>query len=137
MSGPLTTGKSKFSVWFVTNRPEKLSRFFPVVKGPRHREHPVFCDTNHTVQTPPPCRRRYAFRRGSIPFSRRILLIPTLAPGSNLVYGMLLIRSPPQRTHPSWRRKIRTLGSTAGPTNNLWLSSTENVGYALLLRVLR
>ena len=31
---------------------------------PIHREHPVFCGTKHTVLTPPPYRRRYAFTVG-------------------------------------------------------------------------
>ena len=42
------------------------------------REHPVFCGTNHTVLAGDHTVDGMVFRRGTIPFSRRILLIPTL-----------------------------------------------------------
>jgi len=60
-----------------TKQTENL--LFPVVKGPEPilREHPEFCGTNYTVLAGDHPVDGMVFRRGSIPFSRRILLIPT------------------------------------------------------------
>ena len=57
----------------------KADRKFAFSGGQRpiHWEHPVFCGTKHTVLNNPHT-VGILFRQGSIPFSRRIFLIPTL-----------------------------------------------------------
>jgi len=53
----------KKQIFGLSNGVHKADRKFDFSgrQRPIHREHPVFCGTNHTVLTPPPYRRRYGF----------------------------------------------------------------------------